>query len=151
MLADQRATSTQSVQTLRVATVVRVWRQTPTSGSPQYQSSPRHGPGSHSAAQSHGVYAHAYRARSRARDRSGLGSCSTRICYLPNLRRTQSADYQIPWLYVKGISTRDFSDALPALLRRGSMERIRLAVGVEFDRFLAEYGALLDERRRLFL
>src|SRR4051795_13726758 len=34
----------------------------------------------------------------------------------PYLRRTRSLDELIPWLYLKGISTGDFSEALPAIL-----------------------------------
>jgi transposase-like protein len=34
----------------------------------------------------------------------------------PYLRRTHSIDELIPWLYLKGVSTGDFSDALKALL-----------------------------------
>src|SRR3954447_19696050 len=34
----------------------------------------------------------------------------------PYLRRTRSPDQLIPWLYLKGISTGDFSDALQAIL-----------------------------------
>ena len=34
----------------------------------------------------------------------------------PCLRRTKSVEELIPWLYLKGISTGDFSDALKALL-----------------------------------
>ena len=34
----------------------------------------------------------------------------------PYLRRTRSIDELIPWLYLKGISTGDFSEALAALL-----------------------------------
>ena len=34
----------------------------------------------------------------------------------PYLRRTRSIDELIPWLYLKGVSTGDFSDALEALL-----------------------------------
>ena len=34
----------------------------------------------------------------------------------PYLRRTKSVEELIPWLYLKGISTGDFSDALKALL-----------------------------------
>ena len=42
----------------------------------------------------------------------------------------------------------EVTDPLTALLRHGSIELIRLAVGVEFDRFLAEYEALLDDEGR---
>lgn len=38
----------------------------------------------------------------------------------PYLRRTKSIDDLIPWLYLKGISTGDFSEALMALLGRDS-------------------------------
>lgn len=34
----------------------------------------------------------------------------------PYLRRTKSIDELIPWLYLKGISTGDFTEALQALL-----------------------------------
>ena len=34
----------------------------------------------------------------------------------PYLRRTKSIDELLPWLYLKGISTGDFSEALAALL-----------------------------------
>ena len=36
----------------------------------------------------------------------------------PYLRRTKSIEEMIPWLYLKGISTGDFSEALAALLAR---------------------------------
>ena len=42
----------------------------------------------------------------------------------------------------------EVTDPLTELLRHGSIELIRLAVGVEFDRFLAEYEALLDDAGR---
>ncbi len=34
----------------------------------------------------------------------------------PYLRRTKSVEELIPWLYLKGISTGDFSEALESLL-----------------------------------
>ncbi len=36
----------------------------------------------------------------------------------PYLRRTKAIDELVPWLYLKGISTGDFPDALGALLGR---------------------------------
>jgi transposase-like protein len=55
----------------------------------------------------------------RARDKSG--SPDDRVEFLPKiipayLRRSQSVEEFIPWLYLKGISTNDFSEALAALL-----------------------------------
>lgn len=56
----------------------------------------------------------------RTRDKGGAGA-GGRICFTskilpPYLRRTKSIEELIPWLYLKGISTGDFSDALAALL-----------------------------------
>ena len=55
----------------------------------------------------------------RVRDR--LGDSSQRIPFSssilpPYLRRIRSMEELIPWLYLKGVSTGDFSDALAALV-----------------------------------
>jgi len=55
----------------------------------------------------------------RVRDRSGRSS--DRITFNsdilpPYLRRTKSMEHLIPWLYLKGVSTGDFTDALAALV-----------------------------------
>ncbi len=52
----------------------------------------------------------------RVRDRSGSGIRFTSAILPPYLRRTKSIEELIPWLYLKGISTGDFSEALSALL-----------------------------------
>ena len=54
----------------------------------------------------------------RSRDREGAGSpIRFRSTLLPPyLRRTRSIEEVLPWLYLKGISTGDFSEALAALL-----------------------------------
>ena len=57
----------------------------------------------------------------RARDRQG--GRSKRIHFSssilpPYLRKTKSMEALIPWLYLKGVSTGDFSDALAALVGR---------------------------------
>jgi putative transposase len=56
----------------------------------------------------------------RVRDRGGPGS-SERIGFTsrilpPYLRRTKTLDALLPWLYLKGVSTGDFSEALAELL-----------------------------------
>ncbi len=56
----------------------------------------------------------------RARDR-GAGEAEPRIRFTsailpPYLRRARSIEELLPWLYLKGISTGDFSEALAALL-----------------------------------
>ena len=55
----------------------------------------------------------------RVRDRSA--HCTTKIVFNSNilppyLRRTKSMEHLIPWLYLKGVSTGDFTDALAALV-----------------------------------
>ena len=52
----------------------------------------------------------------RVRDKSGSGIRFTSKILPPYLRRTRSIEELLPWLYVKGISTGDFSEALAALL-----------------------------------
>ena len=58
----------------------------------------------------------------RSRDRETAGSpIRFRSTLLPPyLRRTRSIEEVLPWLYVKGISTGDFSEALAALLGEGA-------------------------------
>jgi transposase-like protein len=54
----------------------------------------------------------------RVRDRrpAGEGEKFTSSILPPYLRKTQSLEELIPWLYLKGVSTGDFSEALAALL-----------------------------------
>jgi len=55
----------------------------------------------------------------RARDREGEIKFRSNI--LPAyLRRTRSIEELLPWLYLKGLSTGDFSEALAALLGKGA-------------------------------
>jgi len=51
----------------------------------------------------------------RARDRAGEIKFQSNILP-PYLRRTRSIEELLPWLYLKGLSTGDFSEALAALL-----------------------------------
>ena len=58
---------------------------------------------------------------SRSRRRNASSFCQRSSRFLPKiipayLRRNQSVEEFIPWLYLKGISTNDFSEALAALL-----------------------------------
>ncbi len=52
----------------------------------------------------------------KVRDRSGAGIKFNSRLLPPYLRRTESLDELLPWLYLKGISTGDFGEALQALL-----------------------------------
>ncbi|GAA3902848.1 IS256 family transposase [Halomonas cibimaris] len=52
----------------------------------------------------------------RVRDRSGDGATFTSALLPPYLKRARSIEELIPWLYLKGISTGDYQEALAALL-----------------------------------
>ena len=52
----------------------------------------------------------------RTRDRSKSGICFRSSLLPPYIKRTKSVENVLPWLYLKGISTGDFNEALEALL-----------------------------------
>jgi len=52
----------------------------------------------------------------RVRDRSGAGTRFHSALLPPYIRRSKSLEALLPWLYLKGVSTGDFSEALQALL-----------------------------------
>lgn len=52
----------------------------------------------------------------KIRDKSGQGIKFNSILLPPYLRKTKSVEEVLPWLYLKGISTGDFQEALQALL-----------------------------------
>jgi len=52
----------------------------------------------------------------RTRDRSGSGICFRSSLLPPYIKKTRSVENVLPWLYLKGISTGDFHEALGALL-----------------------------------
>ncbi len=52
----------------------------------------------------------------KVRDRSGGGACFRSSLLPPYLKRARSVEELIPWLYLKGVSTGDFQEALAALL-----------------------------------
>jgi len=52
----------------------------------------------------------------KVRDRSGEGVCFRSELLPPYLRRSSSVEAVLPWLYLKGVSTGDFQEALSALL-----------------------------------
>ena len=52
----------------------------------------------------------------KVRDRSGSGIHFNSQLIPPYLRRTKSIEELIPWLYLKGLSTGDYSEALGSLL-----------------------------------
>ena len=52
----------------------------------------------------------------KVRDRSGGKACFNSTLLPPYLKRARSVEELIPWLYLKGISTDDYQEALSALL-----------------------------------
>ena len=56
----------------------------------------------------------------KVRDRSGRGIRFTSALLPPYLKRTKSVEEMLPWLYLKGISTGDYEEALHALLGNGA-------------------------------
>ncbi|MCG5520325.1 IS256 family transposase, partial [Ectothiorhodospira sp. 9905] len=52
----------------------------------------------------------------KVRDRSGGGACFNSSLLPPYLKRARSVEELIPWLYLKGVSTGDYQEALKALL-----------------------------------
>lgn len=68
----------------------------------------------------------------KVRDRKGTGIQFRSRLLPPYLRRTKSMEELIPWLYLKGVSTGDFQEALAALLGKqanglsaGSISRLK--------------------------
>ncbi len=56
----------------------------------------------------------------KVRDRSGAGARFNSALLPPYLKRARSLEELIPWLYLKGISTGDYQEALAALLGDGA-------------------------------
>lgn len=56
----------------------------------------------------------------KTRDRSGSGIKFTSLFVAPYLRKTKSVEAFLPWLYLKGISTGDFQEALGSLMGPGA-------------------------------
>jgi len=55
----------------------------------------------------------------KTRDRAGAGRCFRSEVLPPYLKKTKRLDAVIPWLYLKGVSTNDFDEALKALFGEG--------------------------------
>jgi putative transposase len=64
----------------------------------------------------------------RSRDKGNEGIKFTSTLLPPYLRRTKSVEEVLPWLYLKGVSTNAFSEALKSLLGEdaGGFRRVRL-------------------------
>jgi putative transposase len=76
----------------------------------------------------------------KTRDKSGQGIHFRSELLPPYIKRTQSIETLLPWLYLKGISTGDFSEALASLLGKdakglspGTISRLKQVWGQEHD------------------
>jgi len=76
----------------------------------------------------------------KTRDRTGQGIHFRSALLPPYIKRTQSLETVLPWLYLKGVSTGDFSEALAALLGKeakglsaGTISRLKQGWGQEYE------------------
>ena len=76
----------------------------------------------------------------KTRDRGGQGIHFRSELLPPYIKRTKSVETVLPWLYLKGISTGDFSEALTALLGKnakglsaGTISRLKQCWVNEYD------------------
>jgi transposase-like protein len=82
------------------------------------------------------------RVRDRQPEAAGGRICFTSSILPPYLRRARSVEELLPWLYVKGISTGDFAEALAALLgpdapglSATTITRLKAAWAEEYERW----------------
>ncbi|MEI7538974.1 MAG: IS256 family transposase [Comamonadaceae bacterium] len=76
----------------------------------------------------------------KVRDRSGEGAVFRSSLVPPYVRRARSVEAALPWLYLKGISTGDMSEALQALVGKEAVglsaavvSRLKMRWGQEYD------------------
>ena len=76
----------------------------------------------------------------KVRDRSGEGAVFRSTLVPPYVRRARSLEAALPWLYLKGISTGDMSEALQALVGKEAVglsaavvSRLKTRWGQEYD------------------
>lgn len=77
----------------------------------------------------------------RARDRSGEGVRFRSSLVPPYVRRSKSVDAVLPWLYLKGVSTADMSEALAALVGKDAAGLSAAVVSRLKARWSQEYEA----------
>ena len=77
---------------------------------------------------------------SKTRDKGGQGLHIRSELLPPYIKRTKSVETVLPWLYLKGISTGDFTEALAALLGKdakglsaGTISRLKQCWVNEYD------------------
>jgi len=90
----------------------------------------------------------------KVRDRSGSGVCFHSSLLPPYLRRTKSMEELLPWLYLKGLSTGDFQEALAALLGKDAKGLSAGTISRLKDSWLADLARWqqqkLDKKRYVY-
>jgi transposase-like protein len=90
----------------------------------------------------------------KVRDRSGGGATFRSSLLPPYLKRARSVEELIPWLYLKGISTGDYQEALSALLGDGAKGLSANTVSRLKQQWLDEHRAWcqrdLNDRRYVY-
>ena len=90
----------------------------------------------------------------KVRDRSGSGICFHSSLLPPYLRRTKSIEELLPWLYLKGLSTGDFQEALAALLGKDARGLSAGTISRLKDRWRADLAKWqqrdLDKKRYVY-
>lgn len=91
----------------------------------------------------------------KVRDRSGEGAVFRSTLVPPYVRRARSVEAALPWLYLKGISTGDMSEALQALVGKEAVglsaavvSRLKTRWGQEYDLWRRQ---ALDKERWVYL
>ena len=69
----------------------------------------------------------------RTRDRAGAGRCFRSELLPPYLRKARRVEAVVPWLYLKGVSSNDFGEALEALFG-GSVKGLSAATVIRLKR-----------------
>jgi|688.fasta_scaffold203660_1 putative transposase len=91
----------------------------------------------------------------KVRDRSGSGIHFTSQLLPPYLRRTKSIEELIPWLYLKGLSTGDFGEALTSLVGESARGLSAKTVSRLKENWLAEHQEWqrqdLSQKRYVYL
>jgi transposase-like protein len=75
----------------------------------------------------------------RTRDRSGSGIVFRSSLLPPYIKRTKSVENVLPWLYLKGISTGDFHEALAALLGENAAGLSQTTISRLKEKWVREY------------
>lgn len=80
----------------------------------------------------------------KTRDRAGLGRRFKSTLLPPYLKKTRRLESVLPWLYLKGVSTNDFDEALKSLfgesvkgLSASTISRLKVGWETEYDTFRA--------------